>query len=482
MNTLAGEQCDDRGECPDTTPCTVGDPSGATNTCGDPLDCAPDDDDGCNLVCITEFCGDGITQTGIGEECDPNGPADSATCNSAGSTGIDPNGLADPNVDLSCQDAECGDGYLNTAGTEECDDGCLEGLEFSCTGVDDNDGCRSDCILESCGDGISQTSEACDDGNNVDGDDCSANCQSDETCGNSTTDDLFPDPNDNETCDDGNTIDSDDCSNDCQDRVCGNGIQPCCGNNPVPANECDDGNAVIDDGCTNDCKLDPDQDGAPAGADVCAATSLADKRLLLNKLDQTGGSRIAATGTFVPEPNEPDVTNTGVSIELRNGTTVLYDVCIAGNQDAPGGEYLRLSTTPACGDKRDGWTSKVTNSGAKFQYKNKTGLAPAVGNVVDGTCTGSTEGVRRVFLKDLGNGTWKYKIDIRDIAEVSFDDPANDGSQVLGKLQLQLAFENCLGGSPTSAGTAGQCLDLQFDQGSCAVKTGFGGLRKVVCK
>ena len=63
--------------------------------------------------------------------------------------------------------------------------------------------------------------------------------------------------------------------------------------------------------------------------------------------------------------------------------------------------------------------------------------------------------------------------------------PADDGEFVVGKLQFQLALENCLaanGGSPTDAGDAGQCLDLQFDPPDCKVKLGFGGLRKVVCK
>ena len=56
------------------------------------------------------------------------------------------------------------------------------------------------------------------------------------------------------------------------------------------------------------------------------------------------------------------------------------------------------------------------------------------------------------------------------------------GINKLGRLQLQLAMENCLGGSPTTAGNAGQCLDLQFDEGSCKVRTGFGGLRTVSCR
>jgi len=163
-------------------------------------------------------------------------------------------------------------------------------------------------------------------------------------------------------------------------------------------------------------------------------------------------------------------------------------VCISGDDDAPNGEYRKGSTTPACGNAKDGWKGKITQGGAKFDYKNKTGIAPCksgapnctVDDNTDGTCTGDAEGVRKIKLKDLGNGTWKYKIDIRNMDLDA--QPANDGSKVLGRLQLQLAFANCLGGAPTTAGTDGHCLDLQFDEGSCKVKTGFGGLRKVVCK
>src|SRR5512142_2040163 len=44
------------------------------------------------------------------------------------------------------------------------------------------------CIFNSCGDHVREGEEACDDGNNLDGDGCSADCMSDETCGNGRTD------------------------------------------------------------------------------------------------------------------------------------------------------------------------------------------------------------------------------------------------------------------------------------------------------
>jgi cysteine-rich repeat protein len=85
---------------------------------------------------------------------------------------------------------------------EVCDDGNVSG----------GDGCSADCLSdESCGNGIVDTAvgEVCDDGNNSDGDGCSADCSRDETlCGNSSVDP-------GEACDDGNLNSHDGCSSGC---------------------------------------------------------------------------------------------------------------------------------------------------------------------------------------------------------------------------------------------------------------------------
>jgi len=60
-----------------------------------------------------------------------------------------------------------------------------------------------------CGNVFRETGEACDDGNTVDGDGCSARCQL-ERCG-----DRIVQHGIHETCDDGNTIDGDGCSARC---------------------------------------------------------------------------------------------------------------------------------------------------------------------------------------------------------------------------------------------------------------------------
>jgi cysteine-rich repeat protein len=60
---------------------------------------------------------------------------------------------------------------------EDCGDGVAEGLEACDDGNNvSGDGCSATCQVEVCGDGIVQEGEACDDGNAVDGDGCSSTC------------------------------------------------------------------------------------------------------------------------------------------------------------------------------------------------------------------------------------------------------------------------------------------------------------------
>ena len=80
--------------------------------------------DGCSSVCREEFCGDGIVQPRLNEECD-------AADNPGGY------GLCAPGCVL---DAHCGDGIVQDA-YEDCDDGNHE----------DCDGCSASCLSQECG-------------------------------------------------------------------------------------------------------------------------------------------------------------------------------------------------------------------------------------------------------------------------------------------------------------------------------------------
>ncbi len=133
-----------------------------------------------------------------------------------------------------------------------------------------------------CGDGIIERSEQCDDGNTANGDGCSRLCQIEANwdcptqgqpctylgvCGNGvlTT---------NKACDDGNTQSGDGCSGDCQTvepgyicRVPGKPCAPRCGDGIIMGYEtCDDGNTDSGDGCSSTCKIEPGFDctGTPS--------------------------------------------------------------------------------------------------------------------------------------------------------------------------------------------------------------------------
>ncbi len=144
----------------------------------------------------------------------------------------------------SCSETEsggsCGDGVVNDG--EACDDGNTVA----------GDGCSANCAIESpaiCGNGVVEPGEYCDDNNTDDGDGCSAECQNE--CGNGVVD-L------GEECDDGNTDDGDGCSAECQWLTeCGNGIVE-------GDEECDDGNDIPWDGCEENC--------TPSAEEVICAT------------------------------------------------------------------------------------------------------------------------------------------------------------------------------------------------------------------
>lgn len=164
--------------------------------------------------------------------------------------------------------AVCGNGILEAAKGEECDDGNVSG----------GDGCSSRCLQEpvaqvsiggTCGNAdiedplyISPWSnpwieegEECDDGNDIFGDGCSDGCQNEgstlagSTCGNG-------DVGDGEDCDDGNRASGDGCSAECLREGSDPGPIGVCGNGAVESDlgeDCDDGNTVSGDGCSDKC-------------------------------------------------------------------------------------------------------------------------------------------------------------------------------------------------------------------------------------
>jgi cysteine-rich repeat protein len=262
-------------------------------------------------VVIAGRCGNGTVDPG--EDCEPGSTGESGDC------------------DRDCTSAVCGDRVRNRTAGEQCDNGatCSDGtpctFRRNCRGIGDEecsqrdgDGCSNTCQLELagavCGNGRLEGDEACDDGNTISEDGCSAACivelgydcaaaqpsvctpicgdgisVGDELCDGSVTnreccsstcafqysgapcgDSTNNACNRPDTCNGAGTCRAnfaingtacDDASaetkNDqCLDGVC-TGAGPDCGNGAVGGGEeCDDGNGLNGDGCSGLCRAE----------------------------------------------------------------------------------------------------------------------------------------------------------------------------------------------------------------------------------
>jgi cysteine-rich repeat protein len=143
----------------------------------------------CRTTCLRAGCGDGVIDPG--EVCD------------------DGNRFGGDGCAATCHKVEqCGDGFLDP-GAEQCD----LGANNSDTRANQ---CRTTCKLPSCGDGVGDEGEECDDGNRESGDTCDSNCTR-PRCGNGVT-------GAGEECDDTNTFNTDACLPNCRQNRCSGGV------------------------------------------------------------------------------------------------------------------------------------------------------------------------------------------------------------------------------------------------------------------
>jgi len=183
--------------------CTLGACGNGELNCGEVCDDGNTVNDAtCTANCKrVPACGDGQMDTFIGESCDDGNKVDCDDCS------------------RTCQVEACGNGV------PECDEECDEGGVATET-------CQADCRLPpppGCGDGVlDELTEECDDSNLTDCDGCNHLCVV-EACGNGITECA-------EDCDDFGTDACDGCSPTCKFEACGNGVQDC-------GEECDDGPA-----------------------------------------------------------------------------------------------------------------------------------------------------------------------------------------------------------------------------------------------
>lgn len=157
-------------------------------------------------------------------------------------------------------------------------------------------GSNTFCVPRSCGDHRLDPEEACDDGNNVSGDGCPADCR--PPCGDGVLDPQ-------EICDDGNTVDGDGCSADCRSlELCGNGI-------PDPGEQCDDGDAPLHHNCSNRCTLEIPSwttDGVPPAGPALMAYDAARATLVVFGMPTNGSSRTFEWDGIAWQATHPAVT------------------------------------------------------------------------------------------------------------------------------------------------------------------------------
>ena len=191
-----------------------------------------------------------------------------------GGSACGPVGCVNPTDAGTINVKNCGNGVLDPG--EQCDDGIPPAQKVGPNAVPD-DGCNAFCQTEAdylcptpgqpcvsqrkCGNGVLTVDEACDDGNTVSGDGCSADCQTIEPgwqcpapgrpctpiCGDGKVELGKP-------CDDGNTANGDGCSSTCQ-------IEPgwSCTGSPSVCTKAVCGNGVLETGEACDCGTDPTQ-------------------------------------------------------------------------------------------------------------------------------------------------------------------------------------------------------------------------------
>jgi cysteine-rich repeat protein len=198
------------------------------------------------LVALSASCA--LDRTGLDGE---------STSSSGGAGGDGGGGMGGGGDGGTGATASCGNGLIET--NEACDDG----------GVLPDDGCSPACQIDDgfscsgspsvcapvCGDGVRVGIESCDDGGTTPDDGCSADCAVEEgfqcygepsvcsSCGDGQITGL-------EDCEDGNLDADDGCNAVCRlEATCGNSIKE-------PGEQCDDGPGPNGDGCSGACLVD----------------------------------------------------------------------------------------------------------------------------------------------------------------------------------------------------------------------------------
>ncbi|MBK7830698.1 DUF4215 domain-containing protein [Nannocystis sp.] len=299
----------------------------------------------------------------------------------------------------------CGNGMVNNG--EECDDG----------NNTNGDGCTAMCKLEKCGDGVDNNAdkEECDDGNMVDTDLCTSLCKL-PVCGDGFVQDGV------EACDDGNMVDDDACSNTCALASCGDGIKQ--------VNEdCDDKNVDNTDACLDTCLAASCGDGfLQAGVEACDDGNL-------ENID-------ACLDTCVEALCGDGFLQDGVE-DCDDGNADDSDSCVAGCKPAMCGDGLVYAGIEDCDDGNAIDDDECTNNCTLPPADTTTdGTGGASAGMTEGS-TGepaSTSGSDSGGDSNSGGGSSTGETPTTDGPPVTTDTTTGDGSSTTTEVGIDDDF------------------------------------------
>ena len=306
------------------------------------------------VLCVPQNCGDGVVQTALGEACDKGiDPVTGARLNGPGS-----------GCSFSCTSDTCGNGMLDPG--EECDDGTNNGPGKRCSIA-----CK---ITPICGDGIKDAPEQCDDHNTTNGDCCSSSCTVEaNVCGDGK---ITSCGGVTEQCDPG--LDPVCCkAGTCTPvvPVCGNGVVEMCGATPE---QCDDGPLNGQPGkCKTDCTPptpavcgngmiegnETCDDGNTTSLDGCSGVHCQiEPACFLCRETKRGGALPAGCNALMGCENLADPTDQSLCNSLR---TCLYTNPTCWSGGSPSVCYCGTATGSACNTAPNGPCVNQTVAAAK---------------------------------------------------------------------------------------------------------------------